>query len=44
MVEVDLDYMVSIYPEHSQAAILDELGDQILIDPESYLEGKKISF
>lgn len=31
---VDLDYMVSIYPEHSQAAILDELGDQILMDPE----------
>ena len=31
--------MVSIYPEHSQAAILDELGDQILIDPESYLRG-----
>lgn len=38
---VDLDYMVSIYPEHSQAAILDELGDQILIDPESYLRGER---
>ena len=33
--------MVSIYPEHSQAAILDELGDQILIDPESYLRGER---
>ena len=42
---VDLDYMVSIYPEHSQAAILDELGDQVLMDPESYLIGeRKISF
>ncbi len=38
---VDLDYMVSIYPEHSQAAILDELGDQILMDPESYLRGER---
>ena len=38
---VDLDYMVSIYPEHSQAAILDELGDQILMDPESYLRGQR---
>lgn len=38
---VDLDYMVSIYPEHSQAVILDELGDQILMDPESYLRGEK---
>ena len=41
---VDLDYMVSIYPEHSQAAILDELGDQILMDPESYLRGKENTF
>lgn len=38
---VDIDYMVSIYPEHSQAAILDELGDQILMDPESYLRGER---
>ena len=38
---VDLDYMVSIYPEHSQAAILDELGDQILMDSESYLRGER---
>lgn len=38
---VDLDYMVSIYPEHSQTAILDELGDQILMDPESYLRGER---
>lgn len=38
---VDLDYMVSIYLEHSQAAILDELGDQILMDPESYLRGER---
>ncbi|RSK17446.1 hypothetical protein D8844_05240 [Streptococcus oralis] len=38
---VDLDYMVSIYPEHSQAAILDELGDQILMDPEIYLRGER---
>ncbi|WP_261813744.1 SNF2-related protein [Streptococcus bouchesdurhonensis] len=38
---VDLDYMVSIYPEHSQAAILDELGDQVLMDPESYLRGER---
>ncbi|VOF51786.1 SNF2 family protein [Streptococcus pneumoniae] len=38
---VDLEYMVSIYPEHSQAAILDELGDQILMDPESYLRGER---
>lgn len=38
---VDLDYMVSIYPEHSQATILDELGDQILMDPESYLRGER---
>lgn len=38
---VDLDFMVSIYPEHSQAAILDELGDQILMDPESYLRGER---
>lgn len=38
---VDLDYMVSIYPEHSQAAILDELGDQILMDPESYLREER---
>lgn len=38
---VDLDYMVSIYPEHSQVAILDELGDQILMDPESYLRGER---
>lgn len=38
---VDLDYMASIYPEHSQAAILDELGDQILMDPESYLRGER---
>lgn len=41
---VDLDYMVSIYPEHSQAAILDELGDQILMDPESYLRGERKYF
>ncbi len=41
---VDLDYMVSIYPEHSQAAILDELGDQILMDPEGYLRGKENTF
>ncbi|WP_196299574.1 hypothetical protein, partial [Streptococcus pneumoniae] len=34
-------FMVSIYPEHSQAAILDELGDQILMDPESYLRGER---
>lgn len=38
---VDIDFMVSIYPEHSQAAILDELGDQILMDPESYLRGER---
>ena len=38
---VDLDYMVSIYPEHSQTAILDELGDQILMDPERYLRGER---
>lgn len=38
---VDLDYMVSIYSEHSQTAILDELGDQILMDPESYLRGER---
>lgn len=38
---VDLDYMVSIYPEHSQADILDELGDQVLMDPEGYLRGER---
>ena len=36
--------MVSIYPEHSQAAILDELGDQVLMDPESYLRGERNIF
>ncbi len=34
--------MVSIWhPEHSEAAILDELGDQVLMDPESYLRGER---
>ena len=39
---VDLDYMVSIYPNHDKADILDELGDQVLVDPDEYLHGQVV--
>lgn len=39
---VDLDYMVSIYPHHTKAEILDELGDQVVVDPEEYLHGQVV--
>ena len=39
---VDLDYMVSIYPHYTKTEILDELGDQVLVDPEEYLHGQVV--
>ncbi|HEO3671880.1 TPA: DEAD/DEAH box helicase family protein [Streptococcus agalactiae] len=37
---VDFDYMASIYQTASKAALIEELGDQIIPDPESYLKGQ----
>ncbi|MCQ8266433.1 SNF2-related protein [Streptococcus suis] len=37
---VDFDYMMSIYPVESKESLIEELGDQIIPDPESYLKGE----
>lgn len=37
---VDISYMLSIYPNHGQEELIAELGDQILVDPESYRQGE----
>lgn len=37
---VDFNYMLSIYPNHSKETLIEELGDNIILDPEKYLEGE----
>lgn len=37
---VDFDYMMSIYQSVTRDSLIEELGDQIIVDPESYLNGE----
>lgn len=41
---VDFKFMESIYPKHDKQALIDELGDQILIDTKYYLETNKVKY
>lgn len=41
---VDFTYMQSIYPGHSKKEIIDQLADNIIIDPQKYKDTGKIEY
>lgn len=41
---VDFEYMSAVYGDKSKESIIDELGDEIVIDPEYYLETGEVRY
>lgn len=41
---VDLAYMMSIYQTDSEASLIEELGDAIILDPERYLNDREVVY